>query len=459
MKSNSFLEVRTITWSRDTHGLFDYESRSTTKSNFKISSSCSIFRANQTCYAVADDTKDIHEGPEPLLSIRKNLGTFLAHQFGESNEKLWFVVKYMKSNGSKGHIMHEGDWLKLGRVRFRVKKISINKGSNVDIPGFLGAIPSDMENIEQEDSNQGNNQCRICLYDNSTKADPLISPCKCSGTMKYVHINCLKEWLKNKVATRQSERAISYYWKDLACELCKTKLPSCMNFEGQKIELVSMAYPTKSYMIIEDYRPESRQSHGLHIISIEEGQLALIGRGHECDVKLSDISVSRHHARIKLQNNQFIIEDQNSKFGTLLQAKKTIPLSSHHDVTIQANRTVLHMSLKEPWNCGMFCMCLNKQVMPVEEISYLTQEGGNFEEEEPEEIEEDEESQAVGMSSSINRGSDSGAVQRLVFTINAERAEEEKKEESKEEERKEDFEEQVKMSEPKEQNSIEMVQI
>mmetsp|Transcript_7432 Transcript_7432/g.7308 ORF Transcript_7432/g.7308 Transcript_7432/m.7308 type:complete len:122 (+) Transcript_7432:677-1042(+) len=121
-----------------------------------------------------------------------------------------------------------------------------------------------------------------------------------------------------------------------------------MNFEGQKIELISMTYPTKSYILIEDYRPDNRQSHGLHVVSLDEGQFSLIGRGHECDLKLSDISVSRHHARIKFVNNQFIIEDQNSKFGTLLQSKKTVPITSHQDVAIQVNRTVLHLSLKEP---------------------------------------------------------------------------------------------------------------
>jgi E3 ubiquitin-protein ligase DOA10 len=34
--------------------------------------------------------------------------------------------------------------------------------------------------------------CRICLdsdYDSMT--NPLISPCKCAGTMKYIHIRCL----------------------------------------------------------------------------------------------------------------------------------------------------------------------------------------------------------------------------------------------------------------------------
>ena len=34
--------------------------------------------------------------------------------------------------------------------------------------------------------------CRICLdTDYDVKENPLIAPCKCAGTMKYIHIKCL----------------------------------------------------------------------------------------------------------------------------------------------------------------------------------------------------------------------------------------------------------------------------
>lgn len=36
-------------------------------------------------------------------------------------------------------------------------------------------------------------QCRICLEEETNK-DLLISPCKCSGTSKYVHKECLRTW-------------------------------------------------------------------------------------------------------------------------------------------------------------------------------------------------------------------------------------------------------------------------
>ena len=37
-------------------------------------------------------------------------------------------------------------------------------------------------------------QCRICLECDVTDDDPLIAPCRCAGTTKWVHRKCLNEW-------------------------------------------------------------------------------------------------------------------------------------------------------------------------------------------------------------------------------------------------------------------------
>mmetsp|Transcript_2321 Transcript_2321/g.3496 ORF Transcript_2321/g.3496 Transcript_2321/m.3496 type:complete len:128 (+) Transcript_2321:490-873(+) len=38
--------------------------------------------------------------------------------------------------------------------------------------------------------------CRICFSEDANpKEDPLISPCSCSGSMKWVHLKCLQKWL------------------------------------------------------------------------------------------------------------------------------------------------------------------------------------------------------------------------------------------------------------------------
>ena len=55
--------------------------------------------------------------------------------------------------------------------------------------------------------------------------------------------------------------------------------------------------------------------------------LILKGRGNDTQIKISDISVSRNHALIKLENNKFFIEDLLSKFGTLVLIQKPIELS------------------------------------------------------------------------------------------------------------------------------------
>ena len=37
-------------------------------------------------------------------------------------------------------------------------------------------------------------QCRICFEANNTISNPLMSPCKCNGTSKYVHKECIEQW-------------------------------------------------------------------------------------------------------------------------------------------------------------------------------------------------------------------------------------------------------------------------
>lgn len=50
------------------------------------------------------------------------------------------------------------------------------------------------------------------------------------------------------------------------------------------------------------------------------------GRGHLCDIRISDISVSRLHAFIKYEDGNFVILDNNSKFGTLVKLLKPFRL-------------------------------------------------------------------------------------------------------------------------------------
>lgn len=77
-------------------------------------------------------------------------------------------------------------------------------------------------------SENGQKVCRICLGEENDLDNELICPCKCAGTMKYIHIECLREWLNSKKLIYNGERVKSFFWKALECELCKTAFENHM---------------------------------------------------------------------------------------------------------------------------------------------------------------------------------------------------------------------------------------
>jgi E3 ubiquitin-protein ligase DOA10 len=82
-----------------------------------------------------------------------------------------------------------------------------------------------MQPKESPRSQSGQIVCRICLSDDITSDNPLISPCKCSGTMKMIHIECLRSWLNSKCSIKDNNSVKTYCWKAMECELCKHRLP------------------------------------------------------------------------------------------------------------------------------------------------------------------------------------------------------------------------------------------
>ena len=44
--------------------------------------------------------------------------------------------------------------------------------------------------------------CRICFEGSNDMINPLVSLCKCMGTVKYIHFECLKDWISKNVVKR-----------------------------------------------------------------------------------------------------------------------------------------------------------------------------------------------------------------------------------------------------------------
>ncbi|WPH04933.1 erad-associated e3 ubiquitin-protein ligase doa10 [Acrodontium crateriforme] len=86
--------------------------------------------------------------------------------------------------------------------------------NNPDVVNASRSLEKDMSSLEPVQSlpdgdaaSDRAETCRICRSE-ATQDEPLFYPCKCSGSIKYVHQECLMEWLSHS--------------QKKYCELCKT---------------------------------------------------------------------------------------------------------------------------------------------------------------------------------------------------------------------------------------------
>ena len=144
---------------------------------------------------------------------------------------------------------------------------------------------------------------RICLSEvneDEESTNPIISPWKCSGTMKYIHTECLKAWLNSKgIINRRNggDETISYVWKSLDWELCKTKFSDNFTVNNKQISLINIEKPEGPCIILENMMNNS--SRAIYVLGMLNRDTVKIGRGHDSEVRVADISVSRLHALIK----------------------------------------------------------------------------------------------------------------------------------------------------------------
>lgn len=136
------------------------------------------------------------------------------------------------------------------------------------------------------------------LTEEEQEENPAISPWKWSGTMRYIHYECLRTWLHAKwVIQRRNEDTISYGWKSFDWELWKTPFPESFIVRGKKIDLIQIEKPEGPYLILESITKTCSKS--FHVLGMKYRNLLKIGRGHDSEVRIGDISVSRLHAIIK----------------------------------------------------------------------------------------------------------------------------------------------------------------
>ena len=240
---------------------------------------------------------------------------------------------------------------------------------------------SEVKSENEKDSNNDNNNelyikrtksinkiCRICYMEEDDKENnPLFNPCICSGSMKYIHYNCLKHWITNKCYTKietLNKNCIIYNIKPLECELCKTLFPDVITKNGKSYKISELKPEYENYLFFESLTLDKNKNKYYYILSLNENDnIILVGRDKESHVLFSDISVSRIHCIFHIENNDIYIHDNDSTFGTLiLMQSKSIDLKENSPLYMQIGRTFFKI-LPEKKKSN-FCLCCNVSESP-----------------------------------------------------------------------------------------------
>jgi pSer/pThr/pTyr-binding forkhead associated (FHA) protein len=145
------------------------------------------------------------------------------------------------------------------------------------------------------------------------------------------------------------ENVTSYFWKKFECEICKQYYPYIFKSKDQLFKLIDITYPQngENYILLESMPIDKNTSRMIHLLTVTPNKQEFkLGRGHESEVRINDISVSRCHAVLKYKEDGFYIEDNNSKFGTIALIRDKLHLQPYSTYAVQIGRTVISFTVR-----------------------------------------------------------------------------------------------------------------
>ena len=197
--------------------------------------------------------------------------------------------------------------------------------------------------------------CRICLSEEYEENNPLIHPCNCDGTMKYIHLQCLKLLIQSKIKKTETESCKVFTFKTLECEICKMVFPEKIRIKGSIFSIIDFEKPDKDYIILDGLIKEMPEEKSIFIVHFKNKKEIKIGRATDANIRLSDISVSRAHAIISQYNDSFYLHDTNSKFGTLISAGNKFCILYNKSFSVQKGNILFEFLMKKTLCATLRC--------------------------------------------------------------------------------------------------------
>jgi len=177
-KTNLIVLMKAQTWDRESHGLYDYESRRVQKLEHKTECEGIMIRSKDNVEFLDTDGNFDPEEDTKLFKLKKKAASngsiekFYVSPFNDNqpNDRLWLVIRSLK----EGYIIKKHDILKLGRMKFKVKEF---KTANEFFEGdHLEKGPHEgFEELHEVELATGEEMsCRICYETINTEDNPII---------------------------------------------------------------------------------------------------------------------------------------------------------------------------------------------------------------------------------------------------------------------------------------------
>ncbi|CAD8059619.1 unnamed protein product [Paramecium sonneborni] len=353
------VHILAVIWPKNQHNLFDFDSNSYFVKEIEVDFSSQIATVEKELVALTQG-ECVRNSNEIVNIILDEQDAYINSISQQHDHKLWAVLKL--ENSQFQSIDHKdlkiGDVIKLGRVRMQLLEYAF----------MTPCDEATQYQDEQDDEVQSINDvfnCRICFSSRVSEINPLIRPCKCGGSVKYIHLECLQKWVGIQLKIKQGEHFIQYLWKRLDCEICKATFRNTYKFQDKTYSVLKLPKPKSSYITFKITNDDKQKEAIIYVVEVGEKTELKIGRIPDCDIKLRDISVSRTHATLKLiPTNKHTLEipdyiiriqDNKSKFGTLVLAQDSdllkIPEQGvQQNVLFQVGRVLLQCTKQKKQN-------------------------------------------------------------------------------------------------------------
>ena len=396
-ENNQSIKIHCNTWNKDAHALFDYESEEIVKNKFTLGKGGKLIRdeeKGETKYE-PDNQDDgffltgshssssegclIHFFNEYGAHTRvtkkiKDEYKYNKEGITEIQNMLYYVISQSELKGIKreyksgyNYKPNINDIIRFGRVQFIIRsmkdKSTLNNDNNeLMVDNEINKciyLPNDNTNLKPI-NNSKSIICDLCeKKETDSINNPIIKMCHCKKC-PLLHLNCFKnEYIKKeKIFNYNEKEYMSGNLKivnfiNFLCPICNEPYNPIIKKGNNFYNILPYSFDKEVFHIVLESINFVRDGVFCVMIIIftfpSKKEEYYLGRGHEATFKISDISISRVHAKFYIKDDNIIIDDLGSKFGTLLLVRNAIDVSEiiEKKMKIQIGRSVFWIEDEE----------------------------------------------------------------------------------------------------------------